>query len=429
VSAREDALWKAVAHVTVLASAEGRTQASVERLDASVAIIGAGPYGLAAAAYLRAENIETIAFGEPMSFWERSMPVGMLLRSSPRSSSIADPQRTLTLASYERVTSTTLAARLTLETFIDYGHWFRSQVVPGLDSRSVARVDRASNGFCLLLEDGEEIRVARVVVAAGIAPFARRPVQFAGLPDELASHSSAIREVERFGGSRVVVVGGGQSGLETAALLHEAGAEVELVVRAAAIKWIRPAPKTPSAVGERLRQLMYPPTDVGPPGLNWIAGTPDVVRWLPGWSRVELEARCTPPMGSGWLVPRLAEVPVTLGRSVVSATAAGPRARLVLDDGSRREVDHVVLATGYRIDVAKYGFLGPELLGALNIVDGYPCLRTGLESSVPGLHFVGAPAAATFGPVMRFVTGGWYCGPALARKLSGKPPLALRFAW
>jgi hypothetical protein len=48
-------------------------------------------------------------------------------------------------------------------------------------------------------------------------------------------------------------------------------------------------------------------------------------------------------------------------------------------------------------------------------VNGYPLLRPGMESSVPGLHFVGAPAAWSFGPIMRFVSGGWYTGRALAQ--------------
>jgi hypothetical protein len=43
-----------------------------------------------------------------------------------------------------------------------------------------------------------------------------------------------------------------------------------------------------------------------------------------------------------------------------------------------------------------------------------------MESSVPGLHFLGAPAAWSFGPIMRFVSGGWYTGQALARTIAGR---------
>jgi hypothetical protein len=38
---------------------------------------------------------------------------------------------------------------------------------------------------------------------------------------------------------------------------------------------------------------------------------------------------------------------------------------------------------------------------------------------VPGLHFVGAPAAWSFGPIVRFVSGGWYTSRALVRTIAG----------
>jgi len=55
-----------------------------------VVIIGAGPYGLAAAAHLRAAGIEHRIFGEPLSFWRRHMPAGMFLRSAWEASHIVD---------------------------------------------------------------------------------------------------------------------------------------------------------------------------------------------------------------------------------------------------------------------------------------------------------------------------------------------------
>ncbi|HVH11151.1 MAG TPA: hypothetical protein VM736_15260, partial [Gemmatimonadales bacterium] len=70
--------------------------------DAScqVAIIGAGPYGLAAAAHLRAQRVETRIFGEPMEFWKRHMPLGMFLRSGAAASSLDDPTGQLRLERY-----------------------------------------------------------------------------------------------------------------------------------------------------------------------------------------------------------------------------------------------------------------------------------------------------------------------------------------
>jgi thioredoxin reductase len=400
------------------------------RPEAHVAIIGAGPYGLCAAAHLRAEGIETIAFGEPMSFWERNMPTGMFLRSSRRASHIADPGRELTIDNYEREIGLSLATPLPLDDFIAYAQWFRSRAMPNCDSRAVARIDAADGGFTLTLADGELLRVGRVVIAAGIARFAKLPEQFQGLPSELVSHSSAVRDVDAFAGRRVLVVGAGQSALEDTALLHEAGADVEVIARTPRLRWLRlPLANDASPMQRLVQELKYPPTDVGPPGLNWIAGAPDIFRRMPRSVQPEIGLRCMRPAVSSWLKSRVEDVPVTAGRTVTSAVAAGDRLQITLDDGSRREVDHAVIATGYQVDVSKYPFLGPELLRSLKLADGYPRLTTGLESSVPGLHFLGAPAAATFGPVMRFITGTWYCGPALARKIAGKPPLPVRFAW
>ena len=398
--------------------------------DSHVAIIGAGPYGLAAAAHLRAAGVETVTFGEPMAFWERNMPTGMLLRSSRRASSIADPNRELTVEDYERQAGVSLGDPVPLTGFIEYAHWFRSRVLPERDPRKVTRVDLAPGGFALTLDDDETMRVKRVVVAAGIAPFAFQPEQFAGLPPELVSHSSAVRDVDAFAGRQVLVVGAGQSALEDTALLHESGADVEILVRAPAVRWLQPTPTGRSGPVRRLiEDLSRPPSDFGPPGLNWIGGAPDVFRRMPRSLQPEIGLRCIRPAASAWLAPRVAGVTLTTGRVVASAVAAGDRLQLTLDDGSRREVDHAVLATGYRVDVSKYAFLGPELVRSLRLVNGHPLLTTGLESSIPGLYFLGAPAATTFGPAMRFVTGSWYCGPALARKVTGKPPLTLRFAW
>jgi hypothetical protein len=102
---------------------------------------------------------------------------------------------------------------------------------------------------------------------------------------------------------------------------------------------------------------------------------------------------------------------------------------LRLSDGSTRTTDHVLLGTGYRIDVRRYPFLAQELASELDLDAGYPVLRAGLESSVAGLHFMGAPAAASFGPIMRFVVGSWYSAPAVARRAadSRQPPISFAF--
>jgi len=389
-------------------------------LTAHVAIIGAGPYGLAAAAHLRAVGIDTCIFGRVMEFWENQMPAGMFLRSSWEASHIADPDRQLTLDRYQAMRNTPLRKPIPLGDFIDYGRWFQQQAVPDVDGRRVARLQQTAKGFSLSLEDGDCVHVPRVVVATGIAPFARRPPQFDGLSRELVSHTSDHRDLSPLGRQRIVILGGGQSALESAALLAEAGTEVEVIVRKPNVHWLDQKLAWLKSEANPLRRLFYPPTDVGPPGLNWIVAMPGLFRRLPFSLREKIAYRSIRPAGAGWVLPRVGEVRITTGRVVTAAASAGGQVNLKLDDNAQRCVDHVLLATGYRVDISLYDFLAPELLKAVRRIDGYPLLGPGFESSVPGLHFLGAPGARSFGPVCRFVSGTPYTTRALARYIAGK---------
>jgi hypothetical protein len=118
------------------------------------------------------------------------------------------------------------------------------------------------------------------------------------------------------------------------------------------------------------------------------------------------------------------DIPVTTGRSVVAAVPTGEELQLTLDDGGSRRVDHVVLGTGYRVDVSRYPFLPLELSQKLDSVGGFPKLSRGFESSIRGLHFLGAPSAWSYGPLMYFVAGTEYAARSLARDVarSGRKP-------
>jgi FAD-dependent urate hydroxylase len=381
-------------------------------VDAQVVVIGAGPYGLSAAAHLRAAAIDTVVFGRTMEFWRQRMPSRMLLRSAWEASHISDPAGDLTLDRFRDEREPQLRAPIPLNSFVRYAEWFAERAVPDVDRRAVQGVGRANGGFRIDLADGEELHAEHVVVAAGLGPFAWRPPQFDGLPSELVSHSAEHAELGGFAGKSVLVVGGGQSALESAALLNEAGASAEVVVRAPVVHWLpasrmtgRLSPLRRSLYRPFIHRLLYPPTDVGPPGLNWIVALPGVFRTLPRSLQQRTAYRCIRPAGAAWLKDRLVDVPVHIGRSIASVTADGDRLQVELDDGSSREVDHALLATGFRIDVRRYAFLAAELRDSLAVEDGYPLLTHGLESSVPRLHFVGAPAATSFSPILRFVSG------------------------
>ena len=405
---------------------------AARRADPAV-IIGAGPCGLAVAAHLREYETDMRVFGEPLEFWSQRMPEGMLLRSRRRSSNIADPRRALTIADYERTEGRALRSpSLSREQFIDYGRWFARRVVPEIDTRRVSSVARAGTKFRLRLEDGEELAASRVIVAAGLVPFMYRPEPFASLPSSVMSHAYDHDDLAGFAGRRVAVVGSGQSALECAALLHEHAAEVEVLARADAVHWL-PDDTLPAvaATGFAWRpSVPLPPTDVGGVVSGWAAAVPDVFRRLPAARQTDLAFRAIRPAGSGWLRPRLSDVPITCGVTVDEAVVRDGGVRLRLGDGSSRTVDHVLLGTGYRVDARRYPFLEGEVAGSLTLAgSGYPVLGPGLESSVPGLHFMGAAAAHSFGPIMRFVVGTWYSAPAVARRVAGRrqPPISFAF--
>ena len=381
-----------------------------------VAILGAGPYGLSAAAHLRAAKMDVRVFGEAMEYWDRQMPSGMLLRSDWEACHISDPHGELTLDAYQRVRGAPLPMPVSLEDFVAYGQWFQRKAVPDLDRRRVARIDAADKGFRLRLADGETVCAQRVVIAVGLGAFARRPALFDGLPSTLASHTSEHRDLSRFAGQRVVVVGGGQSALESAALLHEAGADVEVLMRAPRVHWLRygsPLHAWLHSEANPIRRILYPPSNIGPPGLNWIVDTPDLFKRLPRRLQPLVKRRTIRPAGAGWLRPRIKGVLITTGRVILSADGVDQQVRLKLDDGTERRVDHALLATGYRVDISRWGFLAPELEQALRLVDGYPHLTAGFETSLPGLYCVGPAAVGSFGPLMGFVAGTKYASRAL----------------
>jgi len=368
-----------------------------------VTVIGAGPYGLAAANYLRKAGIERRIFGEPMSFWQQQMPRGMCLRSNWDASHIADPAEELTLDAFCRESGYAHAKPLPLGHFVEYGKWYQQKAVPDVERRQVTWVEPNGDGFHVTLADKETFKTRRVVVATGINSFAARPREFDGLARELASHSREHTDLGVFRGKTVAVIGGGQSAMESAALLREDGADVEVLVRQPMLNWVGLHPRL-----HRLgfvSKMLYSKRDVGPAGISRLVAAPHVFRRFPRSFQDKTAYRAIRPAVAGWLGPRMKGLKMTLGVRVSSALEDHGRLRLKLDDGSERLVDHALLATGYRVDVRRLDFLAPELKDKLRTVNGFPVLGRGLESSVSGLHFLGKPAAWSFGPIVGFVSG------------------------
>ena len=392
-----------------------------------IVVIGAGPYGLSTAAYLHAAGIEPYVIGKSMAFWKNNMPGGMLLRSKNEASNIAAPQKHLSIAAYEKAIGRRIADPLPIEDFIAYGEWFQKQVAPKLDTRQVQNVSHNGSAFELTLEDGESMQAKAVVLALGIGLFLHRPEQFCAIPRELAPHSSDLSDFSRFRGKRVAVLGKGQSALEYAALLHENHAEVEILTRASALIF-RPFAwrkhifrKLTSGPLLGLSYRIIPPTDLGDVRTARKMANPDLFRRQSPEVQQALLNACARPIGAYWLQPRLKEVPVRTSVGVTGVVRTGAGLKLALSDGTTDQVDSVVLATGYRIDISKYDILDSSLTQQIQRTpDGYPVLDTSLQTSVDGLYMVGVIAEKTLGPTLRFVTGTSNAGPRLAAAVASR---------
>jgi cation diffusion facilitator CzcD-associated flavoprotein CzcO len=378
-----------------------------------VAVVGAGPYGLAVAAHLQEAGVPRRVVGQPADYWRRHMPAGMFLKSSWRASSVASPRSSLSLPAFERMRGAAVPRPVPLQDFVEYLEWFQRAAVPDLDTRQVLRVDQDGDGFSVTFPGQVQVSAARVVLATGLRGFSYRPSVFDPLPSELVSHTEDTPPLERLAGRRVLVMGAGQSAIETAVLAHEAGAQVQVLVRAPDVHWL-----TRKARLDRWpARGLYAPSDVGPAGLSWLVAQPGVMRRLPAEARRRMTERCLRPAVTAWLLPRSEGVTFTCGRAVVAATATAGGVRVSLDDGSALEADHVLLGTGFRPGLDRMPMLAPALRAAIRTREGYPVLGPGFETSVPGLHAVGALAVESYGPVMRFVSGTWHAAPSLAAHL------------
>jgi thioredoxin reductase len=359
-----------------------------------------------------------------MDSWLAHMPKGMMLKSDGFASNIYDPENAFTLGQFcaERgIEYADTGVPVRLETFSAYGLAFRDRMVPELENKLITNVSRLSGGFVLQLEDGETVHARSVVLAVGITHFDYVPENLAHLPEEFLTHSARHREVAPFRGRNVVVIGGGSSALDLAGLLHEAGAHVELVSRRQELKFhSQPTGKPRSG----WQQIRHPQSGLGP-GMRsrFFADLPMAFYYLPERLRVEAVRRTLGPSG-GWFIRDkvIGKVPLHLGCTPQRAKIQNGNVHLTVRaaDGSEREIvtEHVIAATGYKVDLERLKFLDPEIRSKLKALNGAPVLSSNFESSMPGLYFAGVAAANSFGPVMRFAFGAGFTARTLARTLT-----------
>ncbi len=387
------------------------------------AIIGAGPYGLSIAAHFRRRGIPFRIFGRPMDSWLNHMPKGMMLKSDGFASNIYDPDQAFTLGKFcaeQGIEYSETGRPVRLDTFSAYGLAFRERILPELEDHLVVNLDRAPEGFLLQLENGETVTVRRVVLAVGITHFEYVPENLAHLPPELLSHSFRHADPEVFSGRSVVVIGGGASAIDLAAVLREANADVQLVARQSALKFHTSPTGKPRS---RWQQIRHPQSGLGP-GLRsrFFSDAPGLFHYLPESLRLEIVARTLGP-SAGWFVKeKMSRVPCFLGHAPQSAEVVGGKVRLRLraTDGSERDIltDHVIAATGYKVDLGRLPFLSDEIRSKIRTAKGSPVLSPTFESSVPGIYFAGLAAANSFGPVMRFAFGAGFAARRLTEAMA-----------
>jgi thioredoxin reductase len=391
----------------------------------TVCIVGAGPYGVSIAAHLQSKGMDFRIFGISMHRWRAQMPKRMLLKSEGRGSSLSDPAGHYTLARYcnERgLPYGEWGEPVSRDVFVQYALSFQRSLVPNLESSMVTAIDKARDMFQLELSSGERLNAEKVVIATGLEHMAYTPPGLGHLPTNLRSHTADHHDLSKFKGRNVTVIGGGQSALETAALLREEGAFARLVVRKPSIAW-NPTPETVRrTLYQRLRR---PRTNLGDGLQLWLyCNAPHLFRHLPQRIRFDRSKNVLGPAGAWWLKERVVGLPVLSSHAVHGSETRGGRAVLYVTDHDGRSrdfvTDHVIAATGYQFQLDRLPFLSEDLRSRLRHERQLPALSPNFESSVPGLYFTGLASIYTFGPAMRFIHGASYTARRVSEHIAAK---------
>ena len=385
-----------------------------------VAIIGAGPYGLAAAAHLHSNRLFVRIFGEPMASWKHNMTEDMLLKSAPWASTISDPNREFTIKRYFEDHDLPYHDRniaVPRQIFVEYGEAYQRRYVPAVERKQVVSVVPSNGGSFVTLDDGERFYARNVIVAVGMTPFQYMPSYTHGISRDLVSHAGEYGPVDHLRGKRVLVVGAGSSAIDLAALLYDKGIDVSIVARSNQLVF--------GMIRERSlwQRMVAPDSGIGE-GWRFMAAvnTPWLIHMLPASARLGFAyTKILGALGGPFMRDRVeGKIPVFLDREISIQHVSDSHVTVHLRNQSQRDditADHVVFATGYQIDVNKLPFFKQETTRCIRTVESInaPALSQNYESSVAGLYFIGPAAAPSFGPVCRFVHGTGYPARRLQR--------------
>jgi cation diffusion facilitator CzcD-associated flavoprotein CzcO len=351
-------------------------------------IVGAGPFGLALAAQAQHQHIEHLILGKPMEFWRANMPPGMFLRSA--CDWHLDPQNVHTLEAFlaKQNKKPAEVEPLSLDFYLSYAEWFRQQ--KNIEPRPVyvERLERHSH-FVATTFDSEVIEAQRVVLAPGFKHFAYIPEDLKRkLPAGRYQHTAEFVDFSNARDKRYLIIGGRQSAFEWAALLLEAGAAmVHLSHRHASPAF---------AVAD----------------WSWVNPIVDNIADDPNWFRRLSEAEKNDVNHRLWAEGRLKVEPWLEARLNNDRVKLWPHTEVescddtlevTLTNGAKFNVDEIVLATGYKVNIAHLPYLAAgNLLARLETRNGFPVLDDHFETSVPGLFITSMPATQDFGPFFGF---------------------------
>lgn len=361
----------------------------------AVAVIGAGPYGLAFAAHLKAWGVPHALFGAPLARWSAQLPPGFVLRSPAEASSIAGPPGGPSCSVVDfrsSVGARDLAGPVSGEEFLRYGAWYVAR--HGLsDHGQVVHVEPGTT-FKVTTVAGDVVDANAVIVATGLTHAAWVPECAGAPPPGVSRHSSDMGEAGEFTGARVAVVGAGQSGAEAVVALEAAGAHVTWVSRRPPRFCNLPLQDQRVAVAAYARSAVL------------LSTMPPFLR------RPLLRLTETATVAREWRGRLRGALARAQWQAIIGAAADGAAVRLVLADDSHVTADCVVWATGYRPSVARDP-VARALLGAST--QAAPWVdRTGATGR-PGVYFSGAWTAPRFGPSVRFLAGTWWQAGVVAQ--------------
>jgi cation diffusion facilitator CzcD-associated flavoprotein CzcO len=362
-------------------------------------------------------------FGKPMDSWAAHMPADMMLKSDGFVSNLSSPAPGFTLKDYSSRNNLHYADQalpVSLKTFLAYSQWFREQQVPDLETRMVTNIARGTNGFIVTLDDGETFAARSVVLACGITWYAYTPSVLAPLPADVLSHSFDHREMDRFQGKEVAVIGAGSSAIDTADALREAGALPRIVTRRDDLAFNRVPDPSDETFINRMR---HPASGIGRGWRSYFcAHAPLLFHRLPQHLKDRAIASHMHPAGGFFMREKVEGfVPVSRAVAIAAATMKDGRPTLTLRDrtgqGQMLAFDHVIAATGYVPDMRKLPFLAKDLAERAAPGGGSPDVSDMFETKVPGLYAVGLNAMQSFGPLMRFMVGAEFAAPRVAAHL------------